>query len=299
MNSREQYTPQSISKKEDLACERIDEKLRFFNPGDKKLVFLPSFKIGDDIGGFIYHDHEICVDRDIYEDFELDGRTIYISVDAADKRPFIYWGGKTPYHIMNSKIFLIDLIQKIDEKTHHIEYIDKNKYNIRRSNINILTGPLKKRKPRVVKDEVKVNTYNPVKDVLKLDDVKHVQQEIPFGQGIVIEQKTIEQKIKDKEEITPLDVDLDKKFRWHGTSIKKNGRWTSTCKTKHLGTFDTSLEAAIVYNEYVIKEKLPYCINNIIGHMNIVDTKAESPIKTISSGDLILELAERVKQRKR
>lgn len=279
-------------KKEIVAEERIEQKTRFLNSGESKIVCLPTFMMGGGITGFVYQpDIEVIVSRDQYESLELSGRPIYVSVDSKDKRPFIYWGGPTPLHGDNEKVKLVEIIQPIDE-SRKIVYIDKNIYNLRLNNLNVELIPLDDKRYKINKKRMG-SDFDPLGDILN-EDLSAKQEDLPFPKknGKETPINTLGANQKQKRRII---VNIPPNHKWHGTSKKKNNKWTATCKGKHLGTFDTSLEAAKEYNKHVIKNGLPYTLNNVPGLFDEYSNDINFELSQISIHDLAKEIMNRTK----
>jgi len=250
----------SISQKADFSEELIGIHIKTSDVGDKKFRILPVFKMNPTtlrkkLDLFVNTD--VIVDDEIYNEFELDTRPIYISEDTADKRPFIYWGAIAPFDGANRKVRLINLIAKPQNGCKAVTK-DGNDNNLKMSNIDILPS-------------------TPDHPLAKLPKDHHVQRPLPITNDKdpkpflppldIKEDRTIEQLIEDGEIVTSADAARDKTFRWFGVTKSGKDKWRAKSKDVNLGTFAEPLDAARAYNDYVINNSLPYPVNNIPGFL--------------------------------
>jgi len=273
----------SLSQKADFSEELIGIHVKTSTAGDNKYYVIPVWKMNPNTQRNKldpYHNIDVIVDEQMYNEYELDVRPVFISEDSADKRPFTYYGATEAFAGSNKKTFLIDLIAepKIGY-TAIVKNGDNN--NLKLSNINVIPTN---------------NTNNPLD---KLDKRKHVQQplSIPLNGDDksflpklpIVEDRTIEQLVSDGEIITSKDAVRDKTFKWFGVSkISGKEKWTATCKSKHLGTFGHPVDAARAYNDYVIDNGLPYVVNNIPGFLKgkFVDLHNEFKLASVETHKL-------------
>jgi hypothetical protein len=292
------FTKMSPSMKADYMEEFLESHTH--RVGD--YVFVPAFKMG---GGIsldrleCWPNIEIRVDFNIYEQYELDVRVVYISVDAKDKRPFIYWGSVEAYGVDNRKTFLIDLINPIDPNRKSVKtvYIDNNKCNLGLDNIDvqidqeqidILPVPPSSGVHELKHSEVSKKLSDTItKQVLVVGETKppvippslDPKIDIP---SIYIQPKSvmddvkdpikyIEDLIKEKIPITleHLYADPTFKFKWVHKNKGKDKHefpWKTSVHGHIVGKYVDRIEAAKAANDYILDKGLPYALNNIPGY---------------------------------
>lgn len=85
-------------------------------------------------------------------------------------------------------------------------------------------------------------------------------------------------------------IRLNNKSGFRGVSVGKNGKWVASIglngKSKHLGSFNSPMVAAEIYNSYVIENKLEHTLN-IMEIPRLQFNEAKSMVDNITLIDLV------------
>jgi hypothetical protein len=263
------------------------------------------------------HEAKLFIDEEAYIRFELHRRIVYISKDSPDKRPFIYWGGVQPFNGANSKTYLETLIVgPLQTPGTKIVYIDLDLCNLKLSNITF--EPKKSERDK---------TIDISKPSMILDpEEKEALQEAIFGnneekddsseieESFVISNKVekIMENVDKSRGLTPLENQYLKngkidsndasklRHSWLGVTsyeTKHGTRYTATLKGVTIKSgFDHPLDAARKYNEFILKQGLPYPVNNIPGflELEVLERRRFIGLKDYNTWELTAEVHRRI-----
>lgn len=319
-------SPEKIT---DYCHEIIEELGKISKAGDNIIRILPTFEMSNQTGLLklkLIENQNVFINEEYYIKFELDRRVIYISKDSADKRPFIYWGGIDPYNGKNSKYILEELIiGPIQDPRTKIIYRDNDICNLKMTNITFETkdpNQLLEKRYNQLQENLSPNTtvVNSIpEEAIVNKEEKQALQEAIFGdkEDIYINEKVLKMLDKVAEQKGSLsvleqtylkmgkinldDAKSDPSFKWFGVKdypTKKGTRYKAHFKNVVIMSgFNHPLDAARVYNEFILKYGLPYPVNNIpeFLELEVLGKRKDVDLEEYETAHLIDEALKRIR----